>query len=153
MKFHYELFADYHQFYLQDESVSGNLSDSWTPEAMERLLALADGAIGVGTVRSMTVPVTVEILDGPPDDDWAAWDQVNQCSIRVPSGRLVIAGCTDYFPAAVRIEVPAGWYRAHVYYGGLKTLSPDGLDGNDHYEVALWPGQELEVRVLKKRRA
>ena len=36
----FNLFADYFQFYLQDESVTGNLGDSWTEEAVERLLAL-----------------------------------------------------------------------------------------------------------------
>jgi hypothetical protein len=33
------LFADYHQFYIQDETADGNLSDAWTDEAVERLLA------------------------------------------------------------------------------------------------------------------
>ena len=53
---HFDLFADYHQFYLQDEPVEGNLGDSWTPEATDRLMALAPGMIGVGTVRDMMVP-------------------------------------------------------------------------------------------------
>jgi hypothetical protein len=48
-RFEYKLVADYHQFYLQDESAMGNLSDSWTQEAVDRLLALAPGTIGVGT--------------------------------------------------------------------------------------------------------
>jgi len=153
MKFNYELFADYFQFYLRDESVPGDLSGSWTPEAIEHLLAIADGTIGVGTVRNMTVPVTVEILNGPPPDDWTEWDQVNQCSIRVPSGRIAVAGCTDYFPSAARIEVPPGWYSARIHYNGLNTLSPDGLDGKDYYAIALWPGEEAEFRVLKQRQA
>jgi hypothetical protein len=45
--FEYKLFADYHRFYLQDESVEGNLRDSWTPEAVARDLAVAPGAIGI----------------------------------------------------------------------------------------------------------
>jgi hypothetical protein len=150
MKFHYELFADYHQFYLQDEGASGNLSDAWTPAASERLLALAECTIGVGTVRSMTVPVTVEIVDAAPTDEWAVWDHVNECSIEIPSGRIVIAGCTDYFPDAARIELTPGCYRARVYYGGLKSLSEDGLSGEDHYEIVLWPGDPIEPRVLKQ---
>ena len=28
--YHFDLFADYHQFYLQDEAAEGDLSDSWT---------------------------------------------------------------------------------------------------------------------------
>jgi hypothetical protein len=152
-EFHYKLFADYQQFYLQDEEADGDLSDSWTPEATERLLALAPGTIGVGTVRAMTVPVTVEVTATAPDDELAKWDQVNECSLSVPTGRIVIAGCTDYFSDASRIEVIPDWYRARLYYGGLSTLSEDGLEGNDTYRVVLWPEAEAESRVLKQRAA
>ena len=55
---HLELFADYHQFYLQDEVADGNLGDSWTPEATDRLLAITEGTIGVGTLRNMKVQWT-----------------------------------------------------------------------------------------------
>lgn len=51
-KFNYNLFADYYQFYIQDDDeTKGNLGDSWSQEAVERLLAIAPGAVGVGTVR------------------------------------------------------------------------------------------------------
>ena len=56
-RFEYTLFADYFQFYLQDESAGGDLSNSWTQEAVDRLLAVAPGTLGVGTVRNMNVPV------------------------------------------------------------------------------------------------
>ncbi len=136
--FEYKLFADYHQFYVQDESVEGNLSDSWTPEATARDLAVAPGTIGIGTVRNAIVPVVVEIMDGKPDDDMNSWDQVTECSIEVTSGRLVVAGCTDYFPDAARIDLPSGSYRARIYSGNLDSLSDDGLNGDDHYRVVLW---------------
>lgn len=146
-----ELFADYFQFYLQDERVDGDLSDSWTDEAVANLLALAPGTIGVGTVRNMAVPVVVEIHDTRPSDDLAQWDHVTECSIDVPSGKLVVAGCTDYFPDARRITLEPGTYRARIFYGGLNALSEDGLDGGDHYRVVLWPGGPIEPKVLKKR--
>src|SRR5262245_31348180 len=138
----YELFADYYQFYLQDEKAEGDLSDSWTKEATDNLLALAPGTIGVGTARNMDVPVTVQILDAAPTDkNFFEWDQVNECSIEAPSGSIVIAGCTDYFPDAARIPVEPGTYRARIYYGKLDALSEDGLEGNDHYKIVLWPGE------------
>ena len=149
-EYRYELFADYHQFYLQDEQADGDLSDSWTQSATDILLALAPGTIGIGTARNMTVPVTVQISDGPPHDDLADWDQVNECSLNVSSGQIVIAGCTDYFPEAARIRMAPGWYRARIFYGGLHTLSEDGLEGADHYKIVLWPGTEIEPRVLKQ---
>lgn len=150
-RFEFKLFADYHQFYLQDESAVGDLSESWTQEATDRLLAVAAGTIGVGTARQMTVPVVVEVFDTEPNEDATAWDQVNECTLDVQSGRIVIAGCTDYFPDAARIEVLPGSYRARLYYGKLDALSDDGLDGDDHYRVVLWRAAPGPLRVLKQR--
>jgi len=99
----------------------------------------------------MKVPVVVEIADQAPDDDVAQWDQVNECSIDVPSGRLVVVGCTDYFPDAARIDLPPGSYRARIYYGSLGVLNPNGLEGDDHYRVVLWNAPPSSVRVLKER--
>lgn len=151
-EYHYELFADYFQFYLQDEQAEGDLSNSWTSEAVERMLALAPGTIGVGTARNMTVPVTVEIREFPPQkEDFIIWDQVNECSIDVPSGSLVIAGCTDDFSDAVRIPLSPGSYRARIYYGQLDDLSNDGLEGNDLYKIVLWPSENSELKILKQK--
>jgi hypothetical protein len=58
--------------------------------------------------------------------------------IQIDTGRLVIAGCTDYFPDAARIEVEPGTYNALIGYKGLGTLSEDGLDGDDSYHIFLW---------------
>jgi hypothetical protein len=152
-KFDFVLFADYFQFYLQDESAEGDLSESWTQDAVDRLLALTSGTIGVGTVRNTNVLVTVDIADiAPEEHDFSVWDQVNECSIDVPSGRLVIAGCTDYFPEAARIELPSGTYRARIYYENLNSLTNNGLDGEDHYRIVLWSESTAPVRVLKQRR-
>jgi hypothetical protein len=145
------LFADYFQFYLQDESAQESLADSWTDEATSRLLAVASGSIGVGTVRNMDVPVSVEVLEVEPALDAERWDHITQCSIDVPSGKLVIAGCTDYFPEAKRIRVSPGTYVARVSYGALTTLSEDRLDGADHYRVQLWPGRSAMPIVIKQR--
>jgi hypothetical protein len=142
---------DFYQFYLQDEPVDGNLGDSWTQDATDRLLAITDGTIGVGTVRNMTVPVDIDVLDAEPQDLFDEWDQVNECSIEVKSGRIVVAGCTDYFPDAARIQVAPGTYRARIYYGKLDALSEDRLEGEDHYRVVLWPGEATLPVVLKQR--
>jgi hypothetical protein len=78
-RYEFKLFADYFQFYLQDEGVKGDLSESWTQEAVNRLLAIAPGTIGVGTGRNMGVRVVVEIADDAPDEDTSIWDNVNEC--------------------------------------------------------------------------
>lgn len=40
-----EIFADYYQFYIQDEKADGNLSDKWTQKAVNILLATTEGTI------------------------------------------------------------------------------------------------------------
>jgi hypothetical protein len=150
LSFELSLFADYHQFYLQDEPASGDLSRSWDAEAMTRLLAVAPDVIGVRTARNMIVPVKVKILDSSPPDDFTFWDQVVEASINISSGRVVIAGCTDYFPDAMCIPVEPGIYRVRIYYGGLASISEDGLEGEDHYQVVLWPEKYSAPKILKK---
>ena len=45
----------------------------------------------------------------------------------------------------------ADYYRARIYYGDLNSLSDDGLDGDDHYKVALWRSEPGGLRNLKSR--
>jgi hypothetical protein len=145
------LFADYFQFYIQDEAATGHLSRIWDEEATARMLAIAPGTIGIGTARNMDVPVTVEIRDQEPGDDLPDWDHVVEANLDVASGRIVVAGCSDYFPDAMRIAVSPGSYRVRVSYGALDTLSEDGLSGDDHYRVQLWPDSSANFRILKRR--
>lgn len=145
------LFAHYHQFYIQDESVDGNLSDAWTDDAVKRLLAVAPGTVGIGTVRNVDVPVTISILKREPVFDPEGFDQVVECSVAVESGSIVAAGCTDYFPDAMRIKIPSGLYRVRASFEGLDSASADGLEGNDQYHLQLWPSPMGPVEILKQR--
>lgn len=140
MEHRFEIFADYFQFYLQDDDIRhGDLSDAWTEAgAVETMLALGPHVIGVGTVRNMTVPVTVRMCEARPDIGEAGFDRVNACAIEIETGRLVIAGCTDYFPDATRIAVEPGTYDVLIGYKGLDTLSKNGLEGDDSYHIFLW---------------
>jgi hypothetical protein len=149
MRLHLSIFADYYQFYLQDEPAAGNLGDSWDDQAVGRLLAVAPGTLGVGTVRNVGVQVTVEVLDAEPAPDFAGSDLVTEATLDVTSGKIVIAGCTDFFPDARRMEVPVGRYRVRTYYSGLSTVSADGLEGEDRYRVVLWRDEQaVAPRVL-----
>jgi hypothetical protein len=150
----FELFADYFQFYLQDDDQElGNLAEAWTPEAVDRLLAVAVGTVGIGTVRNMDVPVTVEVHDGEPQPELESWDHIAECDLEVKSGRVVVAGCTDYFPDAARIPVAPGLYRVRASYGGLDSLSEDGLEGSDRYRVQIWPSRGPGTVLVVKQRS
>jgi hypothetical protein len=145
-----QLFADYYQFYLQDEAADGDSSEAWSPTAVQRMFAISDGVVGIGTVRNMDVPVTIEFLESEPAADLVGFDHVVEGSLVISSGPLVVAGCTDYFPDAARFDLAPGTYRVRLSASGFDTLSEDGLDGQDHYLVQLWQAPLIEPTVLKQ---
>lgn len=145
-----ELLADYFQFYLQDDEAQGDLSLAWNDDAVERMFAVADGVVGIGTARNTVVPVTLELLESAPDVELAGFDHVVEGALEMSSGRLVVAGCTDYRPAATRFDLAPGTYRVRLAASGFDTLSDDGLGGQDHYRVQIWPGEAIKPRVLKQ---
>jgi len=153
--FVFSIFADYFQFYLEDDDApldEIDFAEAWTEDAVERQLAATPRAIGVGTSRNMTVPVVLEIEATSPDDDPAA-ELVTEACFDVKSGRLAILGCTDHAPDATRIEVIPGRHRARVFYYDQEKLSEDALEGDDRYRVVLWPDPEpIAPRILVDRR-
>jgi hypothetical protein len=150
----YDLFADHFQFYLQDDDQSfGDLSAAWIEEATAGLLAVAPHVIGIGTARNMTVPVSVSIHESRPRIREEEWEHITTASLKIDTGRIVVAGCTDYLPDAARIEVAPGVYEAIVCYAKLGSLSADGLKGKDSYHIHLFPGREVVPTVLKGRKS
>lgn len=99
----------------------------------------------------MDVPVSIEVLNSAPPPELEQWDHVVECTLVVQGNRIVVAGCTDYFPDAARIEVAPGAYRVRVGYAGLASISEDGLSGNDSYTLQLWQAAAIEPKVLKQR--
>jgi hypothetical protein len=45
--------------------------------------------------------------------------------------------------------VPPGHYQVALLYGGLDTLSEDGLQGKDQYHVLLWLGPARPLSVVR----
>ncbi|MGH3391574.1 MAG: hypothetical protein ACRDOO_22110, partial [Actinomadura sp.] len=69
------VFADYFQFLVIDENSSSEPPSDWGSNiGPPSLIAAAPGMVGVGTVREMRVPVTVELRDTPPSSDFTEWD-------------------------------------------------------------------------------
>lgn len=141
-----ELFTDYFQFYIQDEQAEVDSGEGWTDETVARLLLTTNSTIWVGTVRNIDASVSLKLFAAEPAlaerDDIG---QINECDLAITSGRAVIAGCTDYFPDAQRLDLPNGIYRARIYYCNLDKVSEDGLDGEDYYEVQLWLTNEKQA--------
>lgn len=146
------MFADYFQFYLQDDGENvGSLAEAWTDDARQRLrIAVAPGVVGVATARNDTVKVDVELSRSEPPIDPEPWRHVIEADLLCATGRIVIAGCTDYLPDARRLEGNPGRYRVRVHYGvGVK--SDDGIGDVMPYLIHIWRAAAAQpVSVLKQ---
>jgi hypothetical protein len=143
------IFADYHQFYLEDDNSEADLAEIWDERTSADMIATGPGVVGVGTARNYHVPVTVRMLDSEPGEELGRWDHVSEASLAVPSGRLLVCGPTEW-PDVRRIAIKPGHYRARVHCANLESVAQNGIDGDDFYEVVLWPGAEEPPRVLKR---
>ena len=148
-----DIFADYFQFYVCDETYETDTGLIWDDFTTDRMLAVGPDLIAVGAARNMGVPVQLEVHGLEPPHDFDAWDQVIDCGVSIPSGKLIVFGCTDNPDEAERLHVPPGGYAVRVSYSNLMDLSDNGLEGNDRYRVQLWPGIVSLVTVVKRRPA
>ena len=145
----FELFAEYFQFLLMDERCEDDFASIWTPEALELMLAVGERSISVGTLRNVTVPVEVYVLDSKPALDLSGYDHAAEASFSIPSGRFAVLGCTDYLPDAARIEVSAGHYQVLFVASGTDSIQTEWDPADDVYAVYLWPGAPIAPRLLK----
>lgn len=146
----FEIFADYHQFYLEDENSPHETGSIWTQETHTRMLAIEEGLVAVGTARNVEVPVTIEIHDSEPMLKAEHFSRVNECSLKIWSNKMTIAGCTDYLPDAARIEIEPSIYRVRILYGNLESVENE-IDGEDFYILQLWKDSQMHgIKEIKK---
>ncbi len=150
-KLDFEIYADYHQFYLECESSPHRTDKVWDLEniAFNRMLGVEEKLIAIGTARYRTVPVTLEFHDCEPRLELEKYSRVNECSLEVASNKLVLSGCTEYLPDAARIDVEPATYAVRILYGNAEDVSDDS-EGDDFYVLQLWKNDVFgEVETLK----
>jgi len=143
------IFADYFQFIVQDEKSEDDFASIWNSEALDMALAVGKSAICPGTLRNVEVPVEVQVLDAEPEVDLTAVDHAVEASLDVPSGTVVVMGCTGYFPEAPRFTVSPGTYRALSIMNGIASIKSEWEPADDSYVVYLWPGEPQRPKLLK----
>ena len=146
------LLADYFQFLLFDEDSEYDSLD-WSTDAVERMLAVGKDCASIGTLRNVTVPVELHLTAADPKPDLALYDNVSEGSVSIPSGQLVVMGCTDYQPDALKLQVAPGTYQLLALAKGIGTIQTEWDPADDLYVVYLWPGPIREPRLVKSWRS
>ncbi|MFP8780312.1 hypothetical protein [Hydrogenophaga sp. RWCD_12] len=145
----FNIFADYFQFVVQDESSDDDFAEIWTEEAQALQTAFGRSAVCPGTLRNVDVPVEVIVTDVDPAIDLSTVDHAVEGSLQFPTGRIVVMGCTGYSPDAPRFEIQAGTYRVVAVMAGVQSIKTEWDPAEDKYVVYLWPGAARPPRLLK----
>jgi len=120
----FELFADYHQFYLWDEGMSPEAPVDYDDEDVKRRIKTGPYVVVIQPERNMTVSVEIEIHDSEPAYDSADWDHIAEASLQLPTGRLQVHECTGGSVAQFKVE--PGTYRVRSFHGGIGTIDDSG---------------------------
>lgn len=144
----FEVFADYHQFYLWDRGMNPEAPVDYDDNDVERRIKTGLHVVVIQPGRNTTVPVEIEIHDSEPAYVVDDWDHIAEASLEIPTGQLEVHECTGG-PVA-EFAVTPGWYRVRSFHAGLGTIDDGGLSGCDRYRVVLWHALPAELRVLKQ---
>jgi hypothetical protein len=104
----FELFADYFQLLLVDASPESEAPTIWSKEAVAQMLAFGRNSVSLGTLRNVVVPFELSVTSSEPQIDASEFDHVATGSLSIPSGELIVMGCTDALADAARIQIPPG---------------------------------------------
>lgn len=142
------IFADYHQFYVWDPVTSGQQApENWSDQDVANRVKVIPGVVVVCPVRQMTVPVEVGIWDSEPQVVFNAWQHVVEAPLTT-TGKIEIHECTGGSHACFTVE--PGDYTVRALFRGLDTVSEDGLDGKDFYEIQIWKAPCAGLRIIRK---
>lgn len=142
------IFADFFQFYVWDPVTSGqNAPEEWTDQDVADRAKVASGVVVICPIRNMTVPVEVGIWDSSPEVNLALWQHVVEAPLTT-TGRIEVEECIG--PTQAGFTVEPGDYTVRALYRGLDTLSDDGLEGEDFYEIQIWKSPCPGMRVIRR---
>jgi hypothetical protein len=147
-----DVFADYFQIYLADPLVEGDWFEDWlVPSALADRFIVRPRILGFATERNSTVPLRVVSHDSEPElsEPLACADHAVRGGLSTADRGLIVAGCSDYWPDAFSLDVRRGLFGAAFL--SFELASVRGLEGNDRYELHIWPvterpGPEVLVR-------
>jgi hypothetical protein len=154
-QYFFDIFADYFQIYLADETAVELLFDSidWSDQALSERVIAGEGFFAIAPARNMTVPLLLILASEAPDEKMSRQlfdeaDHVVEGSLKLSSGNLLLWGLND---DEHKFSLSIGVYGVQFYFNNLDSLRENGLEGDDLYKIIIFPGsEEAPYRVTKR---
>ncbi|MEL6674696.1 MAG: hypothetical protein AAFR61_20975 [Bacteroidota bacterium] len=152
-EYHFSVHATQFQFYLQDEDVPRFHPEQWPEQANTARLKVVPGLLAVRAARAMRVPVSLKIFarEAPMVEGRnGLYTHVIEADLQVDSGKIRLLSQRDKWADVFPIRVDRGRYRVRVYFANLHTLRKNGQEGDDFYDLHLWPVSLERPMELKR---
>jgi hypothetical protein len=147
------IFADYFQFIVMDMESGDDFSSLWTDEALERMVAVGNSAVSLGTLRNVDVEVEIHVVDELPKLPLAEYDHIAEGSFNTPTGSLAVMGCTGFLPDAYRVDVAPGSYQFLYLVRGVSSITDEWSPASDLYILYISRGEERPPALIKHWKA
>ena len=150
MKYKFDFYTQYSQFYLSSDNGSTLTLDSlnWSSDAYNDRLFIYKNMLVVLTECYGHVKGELDILDNANDKiDSNEYDHIVEGGLEIKSGELQILDCPNS-KIEFEIKINPGIYRVRIYSSNLASIIDD--DGDDYYNIEIWPDNDMERKVLKR---
>jgi hypothetical protein len=161
--YRYDVFAYNHDFHIYDIKHAKAGTNINTHAIWEKfyfgqkgIYFDAAGYMLVSTKRNMDSPVTVEIWNTQPDQDYLAQllevsDHAAISGFESFSGEIIVdGGLMSDEDLARRIPLAKGTYEIRMFANRLDKISWNGLEGEDTYHLIFFPNKIPATEVLKQ---
>lgn len=171
------------QFAISDWDAPGEPGDLGSDAASRNLVVVSDDQTEVSILAARFgryAKVFIDMFDTAPLQDYSDWDQVVECNLNVPSGKIqlwttvgnsVLSAATresedaeiSVEPAVYRVRIlfanlavthkrlaETGHEHSPLYYGSDAIPSGQELDEMDYYHLILWPVALSGIEILKQ---
>lgn len=129
---------------------TGDLEQEYIQEGLDDMLYYSKGRLFVGTIRSLTVPVKIDVLSEKPDAATLAdliqrASQVGICGFQAFSPTIALQ---VPFDDRIDLDISIGNYEVMIFYNDLDKQY-DYTTGDDAYHLMFYPGDLINTKLIK----
>jgi len=154
LKYKLDFHTFYNQFYVTSDGGKALTPEAerniWDSKAYDERLWFSKNFIAVRTESYGHIKGELFVLDKEPEEtDYTKYGHVVEAGLDAESGVLQILDCPNS-RIELEFKVKPGRYRVRVYSCNMAGYDSDEAESNDYYKVEIWPGNNLERKVLKQ---
>lgn len=125
--------GEYHQFYIQDDDpkITG---DEWTAEALEERVCCGEGFVGVSTLSSRDIKVTLKIKQPNEIIETSEFDLTKTVITKFNTNSINIAGCVEDPKPGSGFGIVPGMYQLVICYGAQSKIQSE-FDEGEYYLI------------------